>query len=263
MQPSFWPRVALLVPLCCLACDDDDVTGVGNNDFSAQEPFMFGVERDNQTMFRLLAVSGSVEIVGVPGTSSLSISGERRVESNSLADAQENLARLEVQVSELETEIVVQTVQPADTGGQNFIVDYTISLPEDLVVNSASVNGSVRVDSVKSAVSVQHVNGPVSADAIEGDTGITVVNGGIDASITLLVGGTAQIDVANGDIALEIPQQSSAQFSAIVANGSITVSNLTLTNETVTPTSHTGTLGNGEGTIALRTVNGNIAASGR
>ncbi len=66
----------------------------------------------------------------------------------------------------------------------------------------------------------------------------------------------------NGNIELEIPQNTSADFSANVTNGAIQILNLTLQNEVATTRSLRGTLGNGQGTIKTNTVNGNINTTG-
>ena len=63
-------------------------------------------------------------------------------------------------------------------------------------------------------------------------------------------------------IDLSIPQTTSAQFSATLATGSITLTNLILSNDTVTPGSRSGTLGSGDGTIDLDVVNGTIVVRG-
>jgi DUF4097 and DUF4098 domain-containing protein YvlB len=88
------------------------------------------------------------------------------------------------------------------------------------------------------------------------------VNGQITASVTLPSAGEIDMSLVNGNVDLRIPQTTSAQFSATVAIGSISLTNLSLSNETVTPNSRTGTLGGGDGTISLDAGNGTIAVQG-
>lgn len=67
----------------------------------------------------------------------------------------------------------------------------------------------------------------------------------------------------SGDSNLAIPVNTSAEFSAVVNIGNISVSNLVLQNEVTTSTFRSGTLGSGQGTITLETeVLGNISVSG-
>ena len=70
------------------------------------------------------------------------------------------------------------------------------------------------------------------------------------------------MNTVNGNITLDLPTNTSAEFSANVNSGSIVISNLVLQSEVITPTSVTGTLGNGEGEISLETVTGDINVSG-
>ncbi|NNG27768.1 MAG: DUF4097 family beta strand repeat protein [Ignavibacteriaceae bacterium] len=84
----------------------------------------------------------------------------------------------------------------------------------------------------------------------------------VNYTITIPSNLSITIDNVNGSIQLEIPQTTSANFSASLVNGSISLQNLILHNKVVTSKSLMGTLGNGQGTISLRTTNGNINVLG-
>jgi DUF4097 and DUF4098 domain-containing protein YvlB len=254
--------VALLGLSLFAACDGNRISGVGNTNFSAEEPFSIDIARQNRTMFSLEGISGSVRVTGSPGASSISVTGVRRVESSSVEDATAHLAQLEVEVDSSQAEVVVRTIQPSNSAGRNYIVNYVISLPEDLVVDIANVNGDITVASLKSNAEIHCVNGPILADGIEGNITTEVANGGIGASVTLPPAGHADMRVTNGNIVLRIPQATSAKFSATAVNGSITLKDLTLSDATQTPGSLKGTLGDGDGTISLVVVNGIIVVRG-
>ena len=68
--------------------------------------------------------------------------------------------------------------------------------------------------------------------------------------------------VLHGNINLDIPKDTSANFIAAVTNGVIGLSNLVLNDEVRSPHSRTGTLGNGTGDIWVETENGNITVRG-
>lgn len=81
--------------------------------------------------------------------------------------------------------------------------------------------------------------------------------------MTLPLNESIDLSVTNGGLQLHIPTSTSAEFSASLdGTGEITVSNLNITDYLVLSQSHTGTLGNGEGSIVLSTVNGNIEVIG-
>ena len=210
----------------------------------AEKSFSFNEPIGSQTALQLQGVSGTIEVTGVPGATSVTITGVRRVQANTLEAATAHLAQLDVNVSSSANEVLVQTVQPKFSAGRNYIVNYTISLPQDIDCSILSVNGRIL------------------ADAIHGSVLLRLVSGDITASVTLPPAGEIDMSLANGKIDLRIPQTTSAQFSATVAIGSISLTNLSLSNETVTPNSRTGTLGGGDGTISLDAGNGTIAVRG-
>jgi hypothetical protein len=233
-----------------------------NNDFEAEEPFSFEVNVVNQTQLRLQGINGEIDITGIGGTNSVIITGTKRVGSYSIQDAEEHLDELEVNVQDLADEVFVETVQPQNTGDRDYVVDYTITLPSNFEVQVANVNGLITLDSINNDVAVVNVNGQVTLIEIMGSASVNVVNGEIESEVTLPLDGIIDLNAVNGNINLDVPTNTSAEFSANVTNGSINISNLVLQNEVITPTSVTGTLGNGEGEISLDTVTGSINVSG-
>lgn len=244
------------------SCGDNDNSQVTNRDFEARESFSFEVAVANRSRLRLQAINGEITITGLPGATSVIITGEKRVESESTEDAEAYLPELEVNVQGLTDEVFVETTQPQNTGDRNYLVDYTITLPKNLEVQVTHVNGIVTLDSIENDVTVNTVNGEVRLIGIVGSALVNVANGTIESDVTLPLAGTIDLNTGNGNINLAIPTNTSAEFSATVAIGSISVSNLVLQNEVRTSTSRRGTLGNGQGTISLKTINGNIRVSG-
>ncbi|MDH5306026.1 MAG: DUF4097 family beta strand repeat-containing protein, partial [Myxococcales bacterium] len=216
-----------------------------------------------QTALRLHGVSGTVAVTGAPGVAlPVSVTGVRRVEADTLEDATAQLAALQVDVTSSATEVLVETVQPQFAAGRNYIVNYTIVVPEHLDVSVMTLNGDVTVRLLNGDCMIMNTNGRIQADTIVGNAILSSVNGDITASVTLPSAGQIDIGLANGTIDLGIPQATSAQFSATVGIGSITLTNLTLSNDTATPGSRSGTLGGGDGTIELDVGNGTIAVRG-
>ena len=111
-----------------LSCDDSSTTGPY---FSASEDFNYKIAIKNRTSLQLNAINGSVEIEGTTNIDSVAISGERRVESDSQADADEHLQDLSVEISENEDKISIWTEQPDQSSGRNYIVEYNIQVPID------------------------------------------------------------------------------------------------------------------------------------
>ena len=259
---SAWALAGLLLLSGCIIADIDDDDDFGRTDFVARADFSLEVDVTNEIRIRLEAINGNVEIIGQRDATSVKASGEQSVGSHSRADAERRLDNLFVEVEDLGDEIVIRTVQPRDTQGRNYTVNYTITLPVDLDVVTELINGNVTVDNIDASVSVINVNGNVHLRDVTGSATVLLTNGNIDSEVFLPIDGIVELTTTNGNITLEIPQSTSASLNARVTNGAISLSNLDLSDAESTNRSLTGMLGEGDGSIDLRTVNGNIGVSG-
>jgi hypothetical protein len=212
-----------------LTVDPNDVKGPGangNGDVKARESFSYTIDLSSQNNLKVEGINGVVNVLSVSGTNQVTISGEKVVGSKTYFDAKENLKNVRVEIDELTNELLVKTVQPKYSDGTNYNVDYTINVPSHLSVEVENVNGKI--------------SGKVSVP----------INGIVDLSLT------------NGSIELDIPQSTTADLSASLNIGSISIQNLLLHNRVETSKSLHGRLGDGQGMITLRTTNGNIDVSG-
>ena len=125
------------------------------------------------------------------------------------------------------------------------------------------LNGNIAVEAIENHVSVENFNGNVRLGHIVGNASVQVINGFIDSDVTLPRDGAIKLTTSNGNIDLAIPTSTSATLAASVLNGLIHTSNLTLQDQSDSPRSLTGTLGEGEGAIELTTLNGIISVTGR
>ena len=248
-------RMALLSMAMLAGCDVDLADpGYGHDidididvdppRYAASEPFSLSVPVAGQARLRLEGVNGEVWLRGSDAPGPILITGHKRVRSESQADADAHLGDVQVQVVEGADEILVATDQPR-TGNRSYQVDYQITLPRGFHVE------------------VEHVNGAVKLEGLESGAEVDLANGLITGDLTLPPGGTIDLYTTNGEIELEVQRDASAKLSATVSNGTITTSNLTLTGQVSFPRSLTGTLGEGDGTIRLQLVNGDIRVRGR
>ncbi|MGD8868013.1 MAG: DUF4097 family beta strand repeat-containing protein [Gemmatimonadales bacterium] len=243
-----------------LAGCSEDLTGSG--EFEAQEPFSIAVEVTTQLAVVLNGVNGEIEFAGVTGFDSVRIEGVRRVFSSSAADAEAHLPDIEVVTDLRAGEVGIETEQPSSSNGRNYVVDYQITMPAELMALIENANGNINVESLENTARAQVANGNIVFAEIVGDVLAQTGNGNIICSAILAAAGQASLTTGNGNINLQIPTATSAQFSAAVGTGAITISGLSLQDQTVTPNLVTGRLGTGDGQITLATGNGNITAVG-
>jgi hypothetical protein len=179
-----------------------------------------------------------------------------------MEDAEEHLQELEVNMLDSGSEIYFKTIQPDESHDRDYVVNYDIKIPDYIEIIVVDLNGIVQVDSVHQNVSVENANGQIILNGISGSVLGTIINGYIESTVILPTDGSLILSAINGGIGLNIPQITSATFSASVTLGSISISNLDLQNEVKTNNTLTGTLNNGQGSISLSTINGNIAVIG-
>jgi len=232
-------------------------------EFIVDGSFSENVPVAGHSSIRIEALNGEITITGLPGATSVFVTAELQVGSNaSRQDAETGLTRLGVLVADGADEIFVQTLQPKNLDGRQYVVNYNITVPSHLAVDVTQVNGHVTVSSIENSLLAEVANGNVYLSDIFGFATVSVDRGSIDGTVTLPPGGEIMLSTGNGDIDLRIPASTSAELSALVGFGAITWDNLDLLNAVHTTKSLTGTLGDGAGLIDLDTRNGNIDVTG-
>lgn len=256
--------LVVAIALGGVACDDDDILGgdrVSNTNFVSEESFSFRLAAGNQSLVTLEGISGNIEFVGVAGSDSFIVEGERQVGSESIEDAEAHLDELQVEVSALTDELRIRTDQPQQTGGRNYVVNYKVEIPADLEVSVVNLNGNVNITSLSADLVINDINGNITLEEIVANVAAALTNGNITGGVTLPSGGTINMATVNGNITLEVPENTSAAFLATLTNGTISLSGLEFQEIERSTTRLRGTIGGGDGDITLGTVNGNIQVS--
>lgn len=243
-------------------CDNYNPFQVDSTKYRAEESFSFTVNPDNQDHLTLTAINGSVEVIGVAGSDVVEISGLRIVNSESASDAEKYLEKLDVNIRINGDKVEVETEQPSNSGGREFIVEYQIRMPAEWDFELNHTNGEVEVDSIAGTVDINNVNGNIGLHETRGNLFIDLTNGQVTGKVSGSGVGVCRFSLVNGQIGLSIPKATDASFSAAVTNGRVSVNNLVMTNLTSRQNSVRGTIGNGQGEITLRVINGNIDVAG-
>jgi len=272
------PSVFIL--LLISGCSEDLPFNINKTDHSASESFDFDVGIELQSGFRLNAINGAIDVTGSTGVTVVEVWGEKIVRSESTEDAEEHLENLDVRITKNQSEIYVETIQPRNTFGRSYEVEYHVLIPEHWKVNVVNVNGEVDVYSIENDVTVKLTNGDIkieniagsiSADLTNGNThllntlgnvDIEVTNGSITSTMILPEQGSCRMSTVNGQISLSLPDNTSADFYAHVTNGFINISGFVLTNWQMTQNTATCTLADGNGSIRLDVTNGQINVNG-
>ncbi|HKJ46176.1 MAG TPA: hypothetical protein VJ991_10145 [Balneolales bacterium] len=255
-----YPLWLLLLISGCGVVDSNK--NVESTDQIATAEFSYEVNITNQQRLILNGINGPIQIDGRPGISKVTIIGERRVGSETMTDAEDHLQELEVKVEDGNDQIVVQTIQPDQTRGRLYEVNYIIAVPDSMNIYVTDINGNIVISDMADTTMAQNINGEIELTNLTGNSYASVNNGTITSSINPPINGLLIQYIINGTINLVIPTSTSAEFEATNYNGSINLNNLNLQNPTQTNIALTGTLGAGEGSIVLGIVSGTINLTG-
>lgn len=279
MKKILWiPALLLIFGLAGTGCEDDHATN-GNCDHYAEEPFESTVEITDQVRFRLVGITGSVEITGQPGVETMTIAGEKRVGASSTSEAQAHLEDIEIDVQDGDDEVLVRTIHHGDAEGRCYSVDYVLTLPPDLELRVTNQTGEVTVIEMGD-LRASVTTGGVTLEDVHGDADIDVTTGSVtlndfygSASADLITGnlfcraylppgGELGLKTVTGQMTVQIPESTSAELTASVATGQINFSNLPLQDPNISSTFISGRLGDGDGTITLQVITGQLTISG-
>lgn len=244
----------------CFIVDPD--LDIDNQNYTVQESIGMNFFVENNSKVTIEGINGTIEVIGKTNLDQVEIRGEKIVASESNTDAETNLRNLDIQVVKSRETLQIKTIQPENTRGRNYTVNYVLYVPMNVSVSIKNINGQVEVDSLQNYVNISLVNGNISLDDIAGNVDVGVTNGQIAADVTIPNRGKVNLQTTNGAISLNIPQTTSAELYAAVTNGNIKTSNLSLQNVNQSATSLKARLGTGNGSINLKTVNGNIQMAG-
>lgn len=217
---------------------------------------------EGRQRLRVDGINGSIVIVGQQGTDTVRMTADMLVGSDTWLDAEEGLDELGIILTNLPSEIHIQTHQPYTDDGRQYVVDYIIQVPSDMEVLVTQTNGHVAIDGIENPIQVAGVNGNIQLVDVSGGIQADLTNGDIEVTATLPPGGEIILSTVNGDVDLRVPTLTSATLEAATGNGNVHWHNLILLDVDATAWSLTGTLGGGDGFIDLETVNGNIGVTG-
>jgi DUF4097 and DUF4098 domain-containing protein YvlB len=226
---------------------------------SVTEEETFSYKLDDGGRFSLSNVNGSVVVTGGGGDSVEIIAIKK-------ADNQEDLDKIEIEISHSADEISVETeLGESDRwfshGNNSGSVKYEVIVPMGTRLDSVeTVNGGVNISGVSGKVVAESVNGDLEVSDLAGDVGLSTVNGSIEAEFFRLEDQQrVNIETVNGRVTIDLPEKADADISADTLNGGISASDFGLEAEKgFVGSDLNGKIGNGGARLNIDTVNGSI-----
>jgi hypothetical protein len=140
----------------------------------------------------------------------------------------------------------------------NVDVEFVVRLPKGVRVTASTVNGGLEIEGEDSEVTANTVNGSVIARSNGGPVRTVSDPFTVWARTAMLGTGTLDYETVNGQITLEIPENSSADVELRTVNGSISTDFPLTIDGKFSSRRVRGTIGKGGQLLRLETVNGSI-----
>lgn len=192
----------------------------------------------------------------------------KRVEADSKDEAQEIMARVEIEIEESKGELYIRTRTPKHNGsfwdhafgdGYSASVNYTLQVPRDCDLQIRSTNGPVYAEQVSGDIRLESTNGKIRANDIAGELQAHTTNGSIRAEMTSIASeGEMDFTTTNGSIRLYLPTDAAFDVRAKTSNGSIDSDFRMSDTDEYTRKRLEGTVNGGGVRLYLKTTNGSI-----
>jgi len=230
---------------------------------SVTEEETFSFKLADGGRFSISNVNGSIVVTG--GGDSVEIVATKK------ADNQEELDKIEIEISHSSDEIVVETeLGKSDRwysrGNNSGSVKYEVIVPVGTELDTVdTVNGNVNISGVSGKVVAESVNGDLDVSDLAGDVGLSTVNGSIDAEFTRLEGQQrVKAETVNGRVTIRLPDNADVEVSADTLNGGISAGDFGLEVEKgFVGSDLNGKIRGGSARLNIDTVNGAIKIRNR
>jgi len=263
----------------------------GGKEFEMEESLT--VDTEGYEHLSLKNTNGNIIVEGCEGTT-LTLRAVKKVRARSEEEAKERLAAIRIAVSEEKPELSIMTDVSKLEPKRNYSVNYDVQMPKGMSLTGENANGNVTVSDVDAKVEARTQNGNMSVSRIKGEANARTTNGNVDvedvegsaeaqatngnvglAGVAGSASGSttngnvqgnitkwepgyaAHLHTTNGNVTLRVPEDVSATVTASVRNGSVQC-DLPVEASVKTRKKLEGTVGAGEGTIELKTTNGNV-----
>jgi DUF4097 and DUF4098 domain-containing protein YvlB len=181
-----------------------------------------------------------------------------RIQAEKIADSQESLDDIEIEITGSGDHVSVITHYPRHSRrGESRHVEYNITLPVEADLDMRTVNGKLEVYGIRGRVDASTTNGGVEVVDITGETEISTTNGSIKARYNEVFTGQYHFSTTNGSVTLDLPPGAGGELDAKTVNGSITT-DFPATVERLSRRHLRGTFGGGGAYFKISTVNGSV-----
>ncbi|MDQ7064681.1 MAG: DUF4097 family beta strand repeat-containing protein [candidate division KSB1 bacterium] len=184
--------------------------------------------------FSLKNTNGSVRLYGWD-RQEVRIEAIKRVKAASRSQAERIMQQLEIQIERTDAGIFVDTIVPISLrhGFLSWLFDgfsshgvevkYTIWLPNDVLSEVRTVNGSIFINELRGDINVRTTNGRIRVESASGSVKANTTNGSVNVELVEVEPGSEiRMRTTNGSVKLYLPKDFAGEIKARTTNGSIT-----------------------------------------
>lgn len=133
-----------------------------------------------------------------------------------------------------------------------------VTAPSNTQIDLRTSNGSIEVEGIKESGSIRTSNGKIVLNDVSGAFEARTSNGSIEFEGELTPGGNNELRTSNGSVSVELTDDSpSVRLDATTSNGKVD-SKLPITTTSRDNNHISGTIGDGEAKLVVRTSNGSV-----
>ncbi len=227
-----------------------------------------GFDTAGSVSFTLENKNGSVEVEGWD-KNRVEVQARIKIKAPSKSSALKLADKLRFDVDNSPEEVVIKVKYPRirltrfldifRSGGHSVKVSFKVMVPKSCDVTVKNVNGGIGVSRVSGEFDLETVNGGIEIDAVEAFGNASTMNGSISCMVREFPDGAdLSLKGTNGSIMLLLPWELNAVIDAKCVNGAVKVRFPFTGDVELKRWRFRGTVGDGRGSLKLRTINGSI-----
>lgn len=226
--------------------------------YKAERTLEFTLPAEGLRQLHCETHNGNIQVAGTAGATQLTLRADLSVRGGTQAEADANLALLDVVRERVGDTLRIRGDYPAaELRNRSPGFRFTLTVPADLAVHLTSHNGNVTARGIRGSTAIATHNGNITGDVTTNHIVATTHNGNVELALSGDGPLDGDVHTHNGNVEIAIDQRLDSQLVAATRNGRVTppgrVQDATLDRRRMSCR-----FGDGSGKLAVETYNGNV-----
>ena len=223
---------------------------------------------DEEVSLILENVNGSIEVEGW-NENRIEIFAKIKVKAGSKNKAKKIFGKIEFDVEHNRDLVRVKADLPKlrkeslfglfGSSNPSITITYRVKVPRKTALELVSVNGEIAAAGIKGDFFLKTVNGAIDLHSLGGEGGLKTVNGSVFCGLEEFAeGAELKIKTVNGKVNVELPGETGAELDIKTMNGKVRTNFEMNRVRKIKRNRIQGEIGDGDGYIHIRTMNGGV-----